>query len=306
MKENMTFRIGPLVPALVAGALCLTLLVFAPSRCFALMTVQEVSKERAKDLGMEIRAKANGTNAVWVELEFKPEGKLKRFSPENNSRVELEIREAEESLVTAALQMKRPSPGHVVVSFVADRAHLEKTTLMVVVGSGQLSGGGYELRVKDFVDLGKSPQSNLATDANKVANAGPSHLSPPASLEKPAKSGSGANTLRPVGGELLPEDSLSADYWQSLDPKSKTVFLTAYRHGQGPSEDNAAKPEFRFLSTDHFARLIAKLNKFYQIPENRHVFLSAAIQICFMEMAGKPQADIDQVLQQARKAFSRL
>jgi hypothetical protein len=47
-------------------------------------------------------------------------------------------------------------------------------------------------------------------------------------------------------------------------------------------------------------------SKFYEIPENRRVFLSAAIQICFMEMAGKPQADIDQVIKQARKAFSRL
>jgi hypothetical protein len=164
----------------------------------------------------------------------------------------------------------------------------------------------YELRVKDFVDLGKSPQSNLATATNTVGNAGPSHLSPPASPVKPAKSGSGANILRAVGGELLPEDSLSADYWQSLDPKSKTVFLTAYRHGQGPREDHTAKPEFRFLSTDHFATLIAKLDKFYQIPENRQVFLSAAIQICFMEMAGKPQADIDQAIKQAREAFSRL
>ena len=73
----------------------MTLLVFAPSRCFALMTVQEVSKERAKELGMEIRSKAAGPNAVWVELEFKTEGELKRFSPENNSRVELEIRDGE-------------------------------------------------------------------------------------------------------------------------------------------------------------------------------------------------------------------
>ena len=301
MIESMTFRIGRLVGALVSGALCLTLLVVATSPCFAMWSIGQVSKEQAKALGMEIRSKAAGPNVVWVELEFKPEGKLKDFS-----HVSLEIGEGEKSLVSASLLEDRSKPGCVAVSFAADRAHLDKIALRVMVADMIPGGTIYELRVKDFVDLGKSPQSNLATDTNTVANAGPSHLSPPASLGKPAKSSSGANTLHPVGGELLPEDSLIADYWQGLDPKSKTVFLTAYRHGLGPSEDRAAKPEFRFLSTDHFATLMAKLDKFYQIPENRHVFLSAAIQIGFMEMSGKAQADIDQAIKQARVAPSRL
>jgi len=147
----------------------------------------------------------------------------------------------------------------------------------------------------------KSPQRTIVSQ-----NAAQPHLPPHASPGKPAKSDSGASILRLLGGELLPEDSLSGDYWHGLDPKSKTVFLTGYRHGQGPSEDDAAKPEFRFLGTDHFATLIAKLDKFYEIPENRRVFLSAAIQICFMEMAGKPQANIEQAIEQARKAFMRL
>ena len=38
-------------------------------------------------------------------------------------------------------------------------------------------------------------------------------------------------------------------------------------------------------------------------PDNQHVFLSAAIRISFMEMAGKPQADIDQAIKQARRAL---
>ena len=58
------------------------LLVAASSPCFALMEIVHVSKERAKALGMEIRSKASGTNAVWVELEFKTEGELKSFTGE--------------------------------------------------------------------------------------------------------------------------------------------------------------------------------------------------------------------------------
>ena len=61
--------------------------------------------------------------------------------------------ELQTSEVTAALQLKQPSPGHFTVSFTADRAPLDKITLMVVVGAGAMVGGGYELRVKDFVEL---------------------------------------------------------------------------------------------------------------------------------------------------------
>jgi hypothetical protein len=141
---------------MILNALGLALLLFsASSPCFALMTVMHVSKERAKEFGMEIRSKANGSGGVWVELEFKTEGQLKDFDPNRGSRVELQMAEGEKSLVTAALQIKRPSPGHVVVSFAADRAQLDKITLMVVVGAGAAVGGGYELRVKDFVELEK-------------------------------------------------------------------------------------------------------------------------------------------------------
>jgi hypothetical protein len=139
------------------------LLVVAPRPCFALTPVEQVSKERAKALGLEIRSKAIGTNAVWVELEFKTEGELKRFSPEKGSQVELTIKDGEKLLLGyAALREKRPSSGSVVISFQANRAYLDKIALMVVVGGGQLSGVAYELRVKDFVDLELRPPAEAA------------------------------------------------------------------------------------------------------------------------------------------------
>ena len=130
------------------------LLAVAPSPCFAMTEVYHVSRERAKELGMAIRSKASGTNAVWVELEFKAEGRLKDYDPEHrNSRVELRIMEGERLLLGyAAMRETRASSGSIVVGFMTDRAYLEKITLWVVVGSGELSGGAYELRVKDFVE----------------------------------------------------------------------------------------------------------------------------------------------------------
>ena len=59
----------------------LAVLLIAPERCFALWSVAPVSKERAKKLGMEVRSTAASHNQVWVELEFKIEGKLKDFIP---------------------------------------------------------------------------------------------------------------------------------------------------------------------------------------------------------------------------------
>ena len=44
-------------------------LCVAPSPCFALWVTVHVSKERAKELGMEVRSTAAGPNQVRVELD---------------------------------------------------------------------------------------------------------------------------------------------------------------------------------------------------------------------------------------------
>src|SRR5438034_5928542 len=130
-------------------------LVAAPSPCFALWGIVLVSKERAKELGMEVRTTATGPNHVIVELEFKTEGKFEEFSPEgkfkDRSRVELRIGDGDNPPVTAPLREDRSKPGRIVVSFTADRAQLDKLSLWVMV-PGNEGGTAYVLRVKDFVE----------------------------------------------------------------------------------------------------------------------------------------------------------
>lgn len=122
------------------------LLAAAAIPCLAMMSVGDVSPTRAKELGMEIRVKDSGPNDVWVELEFKPEGALKNFV-----RVTLEIRDGKKLLLGyTALEAKRSSSGSVVVSLMANRAYLEKISLMVVVGV-PMDYCGHQLRMKDFV-----------------------------------------------------------------------------------------------------------------------------------------------------------
>ena len=138
----------------ILNILALTFLLFAStSRCFAYMQIEEVSKERAKELGMAIRSNAAGPDAVRVELEFESNGVLKSFS-----RVDLEISDGGKSLVSASLKEDKSKPGRIVVSFATDRSKLDRITLRVVtMSAGQVVPEitGYELRVKDFVDLDK-------------------------------------------------------------------------------------------------------------------------------------------------------
>lgn len=123
------------------------LFLVAPSPCFALWGIAPVSKERAKEMGMEVRSTAVGPNHVRVELEFKTEGALKDFS-----QVDLRFGEGDNPPVTAPLREDRSKPGRVVVSFTADRTQLDRVTLWVMVPA-PLGGTVYDLRVKDFVEM---------------------------------------------------------------------------------------------------------------------------------------------------------
>ena len=120
-------------------------LVVAPSPCFALWGIAPVSKEAAKELGMQVWSEPAGPNHVRVELEFKIEGTFKDFSS-----VDLRIGQGDNPPVTAPLREDRSKPGRVVVSFTADRTQLDKLTLWVMVPESR-GGTIYDLRMKDFV-----------------------------------------------------------------------------------------------------------------------------------------------------------
>src|SRR5262245_27671724 len=121
-------------------------LILAANPCFALWEIALVSKEQAKELGMEVRSHAAGPVDVRVDLEFKLEGVLKNFS-----EVNLRISDGDKLIATAPLREDRSNPGRVVVSFTADRTRLDKLTLWVMVPQ-PLGGVVHEVRVKDFVD----------------------------------------------------------------------------------------------------------------------------------------------------------
>jgi hypothetical protein len=137
------------------GIAVLAVLLVAASPCFALTFHVSVSKERAKELGLEVRTTATGPNHVSVQLEFKTEGKFEAFSPESkhkdHCRVEVRNGEGDNPRLTATLNADRSKPGRVVVSYTADLTELDKLKLWVVVPEPD-GRTIYDLRVKDFVE----------------------------------------------------------------------------------------------------------------------------------------------------------
>ena len=127
------------------------LFMAASSQCFALREIAVITKKEAKEMGIEVRAQAAGADAVRLELEFKPEGKLKEFT-----HVELKMTGEKAFVISAALREKRSSSGSIIVTLTASRAYHEQTTLSVVMHSPREAGDHtYELRMKEFVDLDK-------------------------------------------------------------------------------------------------------------------------------------------------------
>jgi hypothetical protein len=126
------------------------LLVVAPNWSYALESIEIVTQERAKALGLEIRSNAAGPDAVRIELGFAIQGELKDYH-----RVALELHNGGQLLATSTLKHEESKPGSVVVSFAADRAKLDQFTLKVVTQSGPRTRIGHVIQVKDFVELAK-------------------------------------------------------------------------------------------------------------------------------------------------------
>ena len=119
--------------------------LFLSSSGLALMELMEVSPQKAKELGIQVRSNPAGPDATRVELEFEPKGELKGYR-----RVDLNVGEGNKVTVFASLREEQTQPGHMLVSFAADRTMLEKATLRIVIGEpGELVG--YDLYVRQFV-----------------------------------------------------------------------------------------------------------------------------------------------------------
>lgn len=126
------------------------LLTLACGRCLAMMGIYRLSKDEAKKMGIELRALSAGPRDARIEMEFDTRDALKKFN-----RVDLELMQDGKFVVLAPLKEERTKPNHILVGFAADRSAISKLTLRIVVLEPAMGGTGYEIPLKDFIDLDK-------------------------------------------------------------------------------------------------------------------------------------------------------
>ena len=125
----------------------LTLLLVTSSSCFASIVVETISKERAKELGVTLQVKLEGTNLASVWLEFAPQGETKRIST-----VILDVKSGTRKIMSADLRTVEQEPGYAALSFTIDPSFLATSTLTVLHNdSGIPPYGFYRFNLGDFV-----------------------------------------------------------------------------------------------------------------------------------------------------------
>src|SRR5688572_8390056 len=129
------------------AALAAALFLAAPSQCFALTIIKDVSKDEAKNLGVVIQLSPAGQAGMRVSLEFEPKGKLKNFM-----RVDLDIRAGGKCLVSAPLLTSKPAPEKVAVSFCTQAENLPRSAFTIVVPETERTRIGYQFALKNFIE----------------------------------------------------------------------------------------------------------------------------------------------------------
>jgi hypothetical protein len=124
----------------------------ARTQCGAMISVEDVSKERAKELGVTFRSHTNGQAGIQVWMEFKSKGELQKIT-----YVELQVGDGPERIVSTHMRVSNPDPASASVNFSAFPAYLSKSTLMIVVYYGPRGDVGYQFKMKDFIELDKRP-----------------------------------------------------------------------------------------------------------------------------------------------------
>jgi len=104
------------------------------------------------------------------------------------------------------------------------------------------------------------------------------------------------------------EDVLDKSYWNTLDEKTKPVFLMGFGSGAGhypfqtarmPSEMEAKYLSFFF---EEIPKLVPAIDAFYKDRKNDDVYLRSAIEICLMQLqaTGVSKEEIAAAIKNAR------
>lgn len=137
-------------PALL-GLAVLSSLCALPKPAAALIEIEDVSRARAKELGITVQAKPRPDSGdVWVQVDFKTRGALQGFK-----WADLVVTTDGKRLLMAALMPRKPAADsgadETRVEFYIEPTLLPDAAVTVVAYPGGLGGSGYRLKMKDFL-----------------------------------------------------------------------------------------------------------------------------------------------------------
>lgn len=120
------------------------------TRASALSFITDVSKERARELGIVVSSQPASNDDLWVKVEFKTTGALQGYRYSH-----LELTRDGKRLLQVELRPRKPAPDspaeNVQLDFYLDPAALPNTTVTVYAYNEPRSGTGYRLKMKDFL-----------------------------------------------------------------------------------------------------------------------------------------------------------
>jgi len=136
--------------------LFISFLMLFPKTCSAMISVGDLSKKQAEELGITMHHRKNGDAGVKVWMEFEKVGILDKFS-----YCELRMDDTRgRHLLSAKLQPRPIVHGQpketVSVAFSASPAQLENCAFMIVAYGSSEGDVGYMLHVKDFLNMKKT------------------------------------------------------------------------------------------------------------------------------------------------------
>ena len=141
-------------------------LTVAPNLCSAMVSIAEMTKARAKEMGVTFRSNMAGTNEVHFWLEFKAAGALKDFR-----HASVEFRDGDRLRLHAVVQTERTQAGNVLVHFCADREVMPACAVRLLITHGERTHIGYDFRMKDFIQWSDDEIAGLSlelTDSERV------------------------------------------------------------------------------------------------------------------------------------------
>ena len=135
---------------LILGLALLSLLGTAQRPATAFAEIEDVSRARAKELGITVVAQPRPDSGdVWVQVEFQSKGALKGFR-----WADLELVKDGKKLISAALMPHKPAgeskPDAVRLDFYVEPALLSGASVTVFSYNNPRGGIGYRLRMTDY------------------------------------------------------------------------------------------------------------------------------------------------------------